>query len=132
MPELGGPDLADQLTLFRPGRADYPHLLLLPPPKVFHLPASLHTSMVRYAHIFEAQCTLIRGVIVIHPGLKYGLFHYTLVHFDHILSGVQISTIADFSSMHSAVVTFVHYYKFQVLHDFFHVIMVQFEIFGSW
>ena len=27
------------------------------------------------------------------------------------------------------VVNFVHYYKFQVLHDFFHVIMVQFEIF---
>ena len=27
--------------------------------------------------------------------------HYTMVHFDHILSGVQISTIADFSSMHS-------------------------------
>ena len=27
------------------------------------------------------------------------------------------------------VATFVHYYKFQVLHDFFHVIIVQFEIF---
>ena len=51
--------------------------------------------------ICKWQCTLIRGVIVIHPGLKYGLFHYTMVHFDHILSGVQISTIADFSSMHS-------------------------------
>ena len=51
--------------------------------------------------ICKWQCTLIRGVIVIHPGLKYGLFHYTLVHFDHILSGIQISTIADFSSMHS-------------------------------
>ena len=47
------------------------------------------------------QCTLIRGVIVIHPGLKYGLFHYTMVHFDHILSGIQISTIADSISMHS-------------------------------
>ena len=33
--------LADQLTLFQPGRADYPHLLLLAPPNVFHLPASL-------------------------------------------------------------------------------------------
>ena len=42
------------------------------------------------------HCTLIRGVMVIHPGLKYELFHYTMVHFDHILSGVQISTIADF------------------------------------
>ena len=38
MPELGGPGgplasqyLADQLTLFQPGRADYPHLLLLAP-----------------------------------------------------------------------------------------------------
>ena len=47
------------------------------------------------------ESTLIRGVIVIQPGLKYELFHYTMVHFDHILSGVQISTIADFSSMHS-------------------------------
>ena len=47
------------------------------------------------------QCTLIRGAMVIHPGLTYELFHYTMVHFDHILSGVQISTIADFSSMHS-------------------------------
>ena len=47
------------------------------------------------------ECRLIRGVIVIQPGLKYELFHYTMVHFDHILSGVQISTIADFSSMHS-------------------------------
>ena len=27
--------LSDQLTLFRPGRADYPHLLLLVPPKFF-------------------------------------------------------------------------------------------------
>ena len=27
--------LADQLTLFQPGRADYPHLLLLAPPKFF-------------------------------------------------------------------------------------------------
>ena len=27
--------LSDQLTLFGPGRADYPHLLLLAPPKVF-------------------------------------------------------------------------------------------------
>ena len=42
-----------------------------------------------------------KGAIVIQPGLKYELFHYTMVHFDHILSGVQISTIADFSSMHS-------------------------------
>ena len=41
MPELA--DLADQLTLFQPGRADYPHLLLLAPPNVFHLPASLQT-----------------------------------------------------------------------------------------
>ena len=37
MPEPGGPGgppqyLADQLTLFQPGRADYPHLLLLAPP----------------------------------------------------------------------------------------------------
>ena len=42
MPELGGPGgplapqyLADQLTLFQPGRADYPHLLLLAPPMFF-------------------------------------------------------------------------------------------------
>ena len=27
--------LADQLTLFQPGRADYPHLLLLAPPMFF-------------------------------------------------------------------------------------------------
>ena len=27
--------LADQITLFEPGRADYPHLLLLPPPMFF-------------------------------------------------------------------------------------------------
>ena len=40
--------------------------------------------------------------MVIQPGYKYELFHYTMVRFDHILSGVQISTIADFSSMHSA------------------------------
>ena len=32
--------LADQLTLFQPGRADY---LLLPSPSVFDLPASLQT-----------------------------------------------------------------------------------------
>ena len=36
VPEPGGPGgppeyLADQLTLFGPGRADYPHLLLLAP-----------------------------------------------------------------------------------------------------
>ena len=36
MPELGGEQgppqyLVDQLTLFKPGRADYPHLLLLAP-----------------------------------------------------------------------------------------------------
>ena len=38
MPEPGGPGgplapqyLADQLTLFQPGRADYPHLFLLAP-----------------------------------------------------------------------------------------------------
>ena len=47
------------------------------------------------------HCTLIRGAIVIHPGLKYELFHYTMVHFDHILSGVQILSIADLSSMHN-------------------------------
>ena len=42
MPETGGPVgplapqyLADQLTLFKPGRADYPHLLLLAPSKFF-------------------------------------------------------------------------------------------------
>jgi hypothetical protein len=52
-----------------------------------------------------------------------------MVHFDHILSGVQISTIADFSSMHSVEFCPLFYYKFQVLHAFFHVIMVQFEIF---
>ena len=62
--------------------------------------------------------------MVIHPGLTYELFHYTMVHFDHILSGVQIEIL-----VLCTVVTFVHYYKFQVLHDFFHVIMVQFEIF---
>ena len=34
--------LADQLTLFKLGRADYPHLLLCTGPlNVFHLPASL-------------------------------------------------------------------------------------------
>ena len=32
--------LVDQLTLFQMGRADYPHLM--PPPQVFHLPASLN------------------------------------------------------------------------------------------
>ena len=32
---------ADQLTLFGPGRADYPHLLKKTPPNVFHLPPSL-------------------------------------------------------------------------------------------
>ena len=51
MPEPGGPGgplppppqyLADQLTLFEPRRADYPHLVLLwAPQKFFHLPASL-------------------------------------------------------------------------------------------
>ena len=41
-------------------------------------------------HMQEVQCTLIRGVIVIQPGLKYELFHYTMVPFDHILSKVQI------------------------------------------
>ena len=43
MPEPGGPGgplappqyFADQLTLFEPGRADHPHLLLLAPPKFF-------------------------------------------------------------------------------------------------
>ena len=40
MPEPGGKQgapqyLADQLTLFQPGRADYPHLLLLAPPMFF-------------------------------------------------------------------------------------------------
>ena len=42
MPELGGPGgpwppqyLADQLTLFQSGRADYPHLILLAPPMFF-------------------------------------------------------------------------------------------------
>ena len=29
------PYLTDQLTLFQPGRADYPHLLLLAPPMFF-------------------------------------------------------------------------------------------------
>jgi hypothetical protein len=54
MPESGGPGrplpptqyLADQLTLFQPRRADYPNLLLLPPPKFFHLPASLITNVI--------------------------------------------------------------------------------------
>ena len=48
VPEPGRPGgplapqyFAEQLTLFEPGRADYPHLLLLPP-HVFHLPASLY------------------------------------------------------------------------------------------
>ena len=46
-PERGGGHwplqyLTDQLTLFQPGREDYPHLLLLATPNVFHLPASLH------------------------------------------------------------------------------------------
>ena len=36
------------------------------------------------------HCALIRWVIVIQPGLKYELFHYTMVPFDHILSKVQI------------------------------------------
>ena len=35
MPEPGGKCLADQLTLFKPGRADYPHPLLLAPPMFF-------------------------------------------------------------------------------------------------
>ena len=33
--------LADQLTLFQPGWADYAHHYHWPPPKVFHLPASV-------------------------------------------------------------------------------------------
>ena len=56
MPEPGGPGgpwphqyLADQLTLFEPGRADYPPLLLLAPPNVFHLPASLNVVLFRGA-----------------------------------------------------------------------------------
>ena len=43
VPEPGGPGgplappqyFADQLTLFKPGRADFPHLLLLAPPMFF-------------------------------------------------------------------------------------------------
>ena len=36
VPEPGGPQyFADELTLFEPGRADYPHLLLLAPPQYF-------------------------------------------------------------------------------------------------
>ena len=31
----GGGSGPDQLTLFQPGRADYPHLLLLAPPIIF-------------------------------------------------------------------------------------------------
>ena len=42
-----------------------------------------------------------KGVIVFHLGLKYELFHYTMMHFDHSLSGLQIPTIADFSTLHS-------------------------------
>ena len=71
------------------------------------------------------HCILIRGVIVIQPGLKYELFHYTKVHFDHILSGVQLLQILVLCT----VVNFVHYYKFQLVHAFFHVIIDQFEIF---
>ena len=42
MPEQGRPGgplapqyFADQLTLFKPGRADYPHLLQMAPPQYF-------------------------------------------------------------------------------------------------
>ena len=41
-PEGARSNFADHLTLFKPGRSDYPQpLLLAPPPNVFHLPASL-------------------------------------------------------------------------------------------
>ena len=33
--------LAAQLTIIQPERADYPHLLLLAPPNLFHLPTPL-------------------------------------------------------------------------------------------
>jgi len=81
--------------------------------------------------ICKWQCTLIRGVIVIHPGLKYGLFHYTLVHFDHILSGIQISTIADFSSMHSGeFCPLLQISSFPWLFSWYHGSI--WNIFGSW
>ena len=39
---------ADQLTLFEPGRTDFPHLhITTGPPNVFHLPAALNTYLVR-------------------------------------------------------------------------------------
>ena len=37
---------ADQLTLFEPGRADFPHLLLLPPPQCFS-PSGITVSVQR-------------------------------------------------------------------------------------
>ena len=60
---------------------------------------SLGQILFAYAAIVAVH--IDKGGIVIQPGLKYELYHYTMVHFDYILSGVQISTIADFSSMHS-------------------------------
>ena len=60
MPELGGPGgpwppqyLADQLTLFQPGRADYPHLLQLAPP--MFLPSSI---IEKYSLYLIHNCSL--------------------------------------------------------------------------
>ena len=74
------------------------------------------------------QCTLIRGGgIVIQPGLNinYSLHHSAFL--SYFLSVVQISTIEKL--VLCTVGNFVHYYKFQLLHAFFHVIIDQFEFF---
>ena len=63
MPEPRGPGrplapqyLANQSTLFQPGRADYPHLSIATgTPNVFHLPASL-----TYLVIKAEQCRKTR------------------------------------------------------------------------
>ena len=54
-----------------------------------------------FSKIFHIHCTLIRGGIVIQPGLNinYSLHHSAF--WSYFLSVVQISSIADFSSMHS-------------------------------
>ena len=63
MPEPGGPGhwghwppqyLADQLTLFEPGRADYPHLLLLASPMFFTF--RHHCTSTRNCSLLGSWC----------------------------------------------------------------------------
>ena len=77
---------------------------------------------------FSIQCTLIRGGIVIQPGLKYKLFITPWC----ILAIFSVcSTNFNYCRFQllCTVVNFVHYYKFQLLHAFFHVIIDQFDFF---